>query len=359
MQQWWEQLRQHRLVAHALRALDRFNVRGGGQFAAAISYFSVLSLVPILMLAFSGLGLALTVFYPGSLGFLEGWLGDNLQAYGDLGQTLRTVVAGALSNWAAIGLAGLAIALWSGATWIGNLKRASQALMRHDYDNPPKALSLPLDLLVNFGALLVLFVGVVLTWAATLAATSLVAEVGSWVGLADGIGAGILVGGVSMVASVAAGTLLFWWMFHWFALTPIRPKLLWIGALVGAAGLVLLQAMAGYLIAMFSKNLSASLFGPVIVLMLFMNLFATLILYVAAWLATADVSVPELTEPEVAERSESAEATPGQSVVSSEVAQRSMGVGLVAGYTVGAATGLGLGALIASTVARIGRRKGD
>jgi membrane protein len=358
MRQWWEQFRQHRPVAHGLRAITRFNVRGGAQFAAAISYFSVLSLVPILMLAFSGLGLVLTVVYPGSLVFLDSWLRKNLQAYGDLGQTLLAVVTGALGNWAAIGSAGLVIAVWSGATWIGNLKRASQALMHHDYDNPVKPLPLPLDLLVNFGALLVLFLGVVITWATGWAATNLVIHV---LGSLDSVGAGILASAVSVLLPVAAGTLLFWWMFHWFAPSPIRPKLLWIGAVVGAVGLVILQSLASYLIGIFSTNPAAALFGPVIVLMLFMNLFATLILYVAAWLATAE----EVSDPKVTtvadvkiQASPAVQPKPGQLTVSSEVAQKSMGVGMLAGYVVGAATGLGLGAFIAAAAARVSRRKG-
>ena len=36
-------------VAHIIRAVDRFNDRLGSQFGAAITYFSFLSLIPILM----------------------------------------------------------------------------------------------------------------------------------------------------------------------------------------------------------------------------------------------------------------------------------------------------------------------
>ena len=45
-----------------------------------------------------------------------------------------------------------------------------------------------------------------------------------------------------------------------------------------------------------SNNKAAPLFGPVIVLMLFLNIFAQLILFVAAWIATATheaIAVPE------------------------------------------------------------------
>lgn len=358
MLKWWEGFSQRPLVAHVIRTVTRFNVRGGGQFAAAISYFSVISLVPILMLAFSGLGLVLTVFYPGTIGYIEDWLSSNLQAYGDLGQTLLGVINGALSNWAALGLAGLVIALWTGVNWMGNLKRASRALMREHYDNPPKTAAMPLDLLVNFGGLLVLFSGVAVTWVATTAATTLGQQVGDWLGLSNGLGWAILVRGVSFALSLAAGTALFWWMFRWFALTPVPSRLLWVGAMVGAFGLIILQALASYLISAFSRNLTASLFGPVIVLMLFANLFATLILYVAAWLATAATPEPEVVldlEPEA--DSTALETKPGQLYVSSAVARKSMGVGLVAGYSVGTATGLGLGAIVAAVLTRLfGRR---
>lgn len=354
--EWWTRFSQRPLVAHLLRTVDRFTVRGGSQFAAAIAYFSVLSLVPILMLAFSGLGLALTVFFPDYLAYLEDWLNRNLGGYGDLGQTVLNIVSTSLSNWAAIGLVGLAISFWSGANWMGNLKRAVRSLMREDYDNPPKALPLPLDLLANFGALLILFLGVGLIWSATVATTNFGEQVGAFLGVVGSPGWTLLAQTVTGLLSLALATLLFWWMFRWFALTAVPTRLMWIGAFIGAVGLIVLQLLAGYLIQAFSRSLAASLSVPLVVTMLFLNLFATLILYVAAWLATYDPPSTE-PEPEAESEPEAVESKPGQLYVSSEVARKSMGVGLTAGYGIGAATGLGLGALIAAVAARLAGRK--
>lgn len=354
--EWWERFSQRPLVAHLLRTVDRFSVRGGSQFAAAIAYFSVLSLVPILMLAFSGLGLVLTVFYPDYLRALEEWLNSNLSAYGDLGQTILTIVSSSLSNWAAIGLIGLAISFWSGANWMGNLKRAVRALMREDYDNPPKALPLPLDLLANFGALLLLFLGVGLIWAATVATTNFGEQVGAFLGVVGSPGWTLFARVVTGSLSLALATLLFWWMFRWFAMTSVPTRLMWIGAFIGAVGLIVLQLLAGYLIQAFSRSLAATLSVPLVVTMLFLNLFATLILYVSAWLATATPQ-PPLPEPGPEPDPEPVETKPGELYVSSEVAQKSMGVGLAAGYGLGAATGLGLGALIAAVAQRLFGRK--
>ena len=91
--QWWEVFSQRPFVAHLLRAVDRFNVRGGVQLAAAIAYFSVLSLVPILMLAFSGLGLTLTVLRPEALGQIEQWIHAQLAVDSTLGKPIYDVIA--------------------------------------------------------------------------------------------------------------------------------------------------------------------------------------------------------------------------------------------------------------------------
>ena len=53
MPDWLDRLKAKPWVAHLLRAVERFNNRLGTQFAAAITYFSVLALVPIMLFAFS------------------------------------------------------------------------------------------------------------------------------------------------------------------------------------------------------------------------------------------------------------------------------------------------------------------
>ncbi|HRA76076.1 MAG TPA: YhjD/YihY/BrkB family envelope integrity protein [Propionicimonas sp.] len=361
MLQWWEEFSRRPLVAHVLRTVERFNLRGGGQFAAAITYFSVLSIVPVLMLAFSVLGLTLTVLRPDALDAIEKLISDNLQSNALLGDRLVEVVNSALSNWAAIGLVGLGIAVWTGANWLGNLKRAVRTVMRSDVDNPGKQLPLPLEVLVNFGGLIGVLVGVAATFVATATATSLGTLVGDYLGIGGSFSWSALLRVVSLLLSLAAGTVLFWWLFAWFAPEPVPRHLLWVGAMVGAAALVVLQSLAGLLVGLFSGNLSAGIFGSVIVLMLFLNLFATLILYVAAWLATSRAPVPQaLAEVETVSEPEPValvEGRPGDLYVSSEVAQRSLGIGLTTGYAVGAATGVGIGALLVAGIRAVFGRK--
>ena len=64
MKEWLERLKSKPWVAHLLRAVERFTNRLGSQFGAAITYFSILALVPILLFAFAVLGFVLTVLRP-------------------------------------------------------------------------------------------------------------------------------------------------------------------------------------------------------------------------------------------------------------------------------------------------------
>ena len=59
-----KKLQQQPWIAHMMRTVERYLSRLGSQFAAATTYFWVLALVPILMVAFSITGFVLTVVYP-------------------------------------------------------------------------------------------------------------------------------------------------------------------------------------------------------------------------------------------------------------------------------------------------------
>ncbi len=357
MLQWWEEFSAKPFVAHILRAVERFNLRGGVQMAAAITYFSVLALVPIVMLAFSALGVTITVFRPEALGQIEEWIQSQVHADSELGPRIFTVISDALSNWASISLVALGITIWVGSNWVGNLKRAVRLLMREDVDRPGKLLPMPLDILANFAALLGIFLGVAATFAAAAVATGLGGTLGGLLGLGDYPGWTIVLQLVSAVVSFAAGAVLFRMIFGWLSPHPVPNHLAWVGAGLGSAVLLILLAMTSYLFGAFSRNFTAGVFGNMIVLMLFLNLFATLMLYIAAWLATAGVPVVEpepVIEPVI---EEPIETKPGELYVSSEVAQKSLGIGLSTGYVVGAATGLGVGAVIAATMNRLFRRR--
>ena len=109
-----KRLRARPWVAHLLRANERFSGRLGNQFGAAITYFSVLALVPFIMVGFSITGFALVGLRPNLLDPLQAYLTRRLGQSSQTSQ-LMGVIDQALRNYASIGLAGLACALYSGA----------------------------------------------------------------------------------------------------------------------------------------------------------------------------------------------------------------------------------------------------
>ena len=347
MKAWWQWVSTRPAIAHLLRAGERFGSRLGSQFAAGIAYFSVVSLVPILMLCFSAVGLTMTVFFPQALANIEQLVRDSLSGQSQMaGDQILDVVTNALEDWAAIGSTGLVAALWIGGTWIGNLKRAIRVQLRPELGTPEKRLIWPLDVLANLGMFLALLVGIIVTFAAmpltsmvgsdTVAALGLPAWLGTWT-----------VRAASLAVSLLAGAGLFWMLLRLCAVDPMPHRAVLIGSLIGSVGLAMLQFVVAYLIAVFSRNASSALFGPVIVLMLFLNIFATLVLLVAAWVGTWAVPVPEPAPAEPVER-----AVVDDGRVRPEVAEHALRAGLGAGYVVGAATGAGLGALLVRLLRR-------
>lgn len=287
-------------VAHWLRAFERFTSRLGNQFAAAITYFSVLSLVPILMFAFSLLGITLTVIRPDLLDIVHDQITSILPP-GDLSGQVKTVIDRALQNWGTVGAIGLVTGMWSGANWAGNLKSAVRAQVREDFDAGEKKRMIVVETLINVGIMIALLLGLLLTFSISATATSLSGLVSELLDL-DGAVSRVLLSLASVSASVLAGFLLFMFMMWVLPGKKLPVKTVVQGALIGSIGMAALQYLASLLIGVFSNNAAAALFGNVIVLMLFLNLFATLVLLVAAWIATArpviaapqiEVSAPE------------------------------------------------------------------
>ncbi|WP_282005483.1 YhjD/YihY/BrkB family envelope integrity protein [Propioniciclava sinopodophylli] len=286
MLQWIEDLKAKPWVAHIIEAFGRFGERLGGQFAAAITYFSVLSIVPVLMVAFAALGLTITVFLPDVLEQVKGWIQDTVAGQGDLGEQLGAVVDQAFNSWQAVGVVGLVSAVWSGANWVKNIRSAVRAMMRTDFDMSEEKTNIVLDTLKNVAILLGLFVLVALSMAMTTVATSARDIVGGLLGLDRVPGGGLLLSLVPVLGTLLAGFLLFAFLFKVFPERKVPTPVLLRGAAIGAVGMSILQYLTGTLVGVFSGNAAAAVFGSVIVTMLYFNLFATLILLDAAWVGT-------------------------------------------------------------------------
>jgi len=282
-----DELKRIPAVAHVLRMNTRYGTRLGNQFAGAITYFSLLAMVPIMMFAFSACGFTLTVLRPDLLELVQAAVIEQLQGAPEgLQDQLTGLIQGLLRNWASVGLVGLVSAVYSSAKWAGNLKSAVRAQTRPVFDMKERKHFLPVEVLLNFAILQGLLVILVVTFALAAIATSLTNTVVHWLGL-DGVpGIGVFLRVAGPILSSIAGWGLFVYLYKILPQQTFPFRIIARGALIGSAGLFGLQYLTGFLMGKFSGNPAAAVFGPVIVLMLFFNLFARLSLYVAAWIAT-------------------------------------------------------------------------
>lgn len=282
-------------MAHLLRAGERFNDRLGSQFGAAITYFSFLSLIPILMVSFAAVGFMLA----SNPDLLAGLINKIVNSISDpnLAETLKSTVNTAIQQRTAVGLSGLLIALYSGISWMGNLREAIRAQSRDVWERNPQDKEkihtrYLRDLISLIGLVLALIITLSLTSIAGAAQKSIVDALGlggiEWLRPAMTI--------ITLTISIAANYLLFLWIFWILPRHKPRKKALLRGTLLAAIGFEVIKFVMTMILPNLARSPSGAAFGSVIGLMAFFYFFARLTLFVAAWIATARYPGDEITE---------------------------------------------------------------
>lgn len=275
-------------AAHLWRANDRYNNRLGNQFAGGITYFSVLASVPLLMFAFSGLGLTLTVIRPALLDEVKTIVVTNVYP-GPIRDTVLQYLEQYLYHWQTVGLVAIVVAIWAGAGWMGNVKSAVRAMWRPEFDMTEDKHFFFVEVALNA----LLLIGLIVLIAVILVANTLFTGWGGeLLGLTRisgfAISAGLLKV-LSVSVSLVGGWLLFICLFRILPQTHSSWQSVLRGSAVAAVLFWIMQAVATQLAGVFARNRSAALWGATLVVgLLFLNLFARLVLYVAAWIATAN-----------------------------------------------------------------------
>jgi membrane protein len=321
-------------VQHLQRAAARFGERLGSQFAAAITYFSFLALVPILMVSFSVAGFVLAS-RPDLIDQLQQQLTKQLP--GPLSGTISDQLNSAVGARFSVGIIGLVLALYSGIGWMGNVRQAVQAQWRPDFDEDQEVAqtSFVKNLLRNLWMLVGLGLALVLSLVLSSVASTLTDRALELVGLGDVGWLKPVLTVVSLLLAIAADLLIFLWVY-----SVIPPKNMKVprgalvrGATFAAVGFELLKfALTNGLSSLVSGGASGAVFGPIIGLLAFFNLVATLVLFVAAWTSTSRGG-PQKKEDDDAEANSLQE----PAVIVHEVVSRPkvgvlLGVGAVLGF---------------------------
>ena len=282
-----DKIQRQPMIAHLIRAAERFNDRMGNQFGAAITYFSFLSMIPILMVSFAAAGFILAS-HPT---LLQDIFSKILLNVSDptLASTLKNTINTAVQQRTTVGLVGLAIALYSGINWMGNLREAIRAQSRDVWERTPQDQEkIWVKYLRDFVSLIGLLIALIVTLSITSIAGSAQQMIISALYL-DGIEglkpAWRLIG---LTISIFANYLLFFWIFWRLPRHRPRKKALIRGTFIAALGFEVIKMIMTYTLPSLVQSPSGAAFGSVLGLMAFFYFFARLTLFCAAWIATAE-----------------------------------------------------------------------
>jgi membrane protein len=281
----------HEWADHLVRALLRYHERHGNHLAAAITFFSILNAVPLLMLALAAAAYLLS-FHPALLAALEASITSAVPA--ELTDTVGPVIEAAVEQRNTVAGVGLVAALWAGTWWMSNLREAVSAQWAIPPRNPASLQRLLSDLLALVGLWVALFGSVAITVIGTGLGETVLRLVGwqgaGWTQLTR-ISLGLLLG-------LVTDWLIFFWIITRLPRTHDRVRGAARAALLGAVGLeVLRQGLTVYL-GRITGSAGGAVFGSLLGLLVFAYLVSRFVLLVTAWAAT--VAGNPAPEPAVA-----------------------------------------------------------
>ena len=299
-----------------VRAGQSYTANHGDHYAAAITFFSVLSLVPLLMIAFAAAGFVLAG-NPDLLHQLQEQI--HSAAPSGLGATLDQVTNGAIRSRGSVGIVGLLGALYSGLGWMGNLRDALTAQWESTqgestqgrspeklspspeqpptHERPPESKGLLRTKVFDLLALLGLGLALMASFALTGIGTAFASVVLNALGVEHIPGARLVLMVLAAAASVAGMWLVFLWVIARLPREPVPLRSATRAAWFGAVGFELLkQAFAIYLNSVTSSP-TGRLFGPVIGLMVFAYYVSRFLLFLTAWAAVVAKDQPQVGCP--------------------------------------------------------------
>ncbi|MFF0542705.1 inner membrane protein YhjD [Nocardia thailandica] len=327
-----KQVKRRPWLDHLVRAGGRFQSQRGDYYAAGITYFTVLSLFPLLMVAFSVAGFLLAG-HPTWLTELQEKVVENIP--GSLGDQLNDLIDQAIGSRRTVGVLGLLLGFYTGLGWMANLRAALTEQWAVKSPEQPwwKAKLSDLGALVGLGLAFVVSLGL-----STLGSSGLGSRVLEWIGLDTIPGASLLVS----LLGVALGFLASWAVFAWMiARLPREPVSLASAAKAAALAAVAFEIfkLVGviYLQSVVSSPAGAT-FGSIIGLMVFSYITYRILLFATAWAATSSDNDRPAEQP-----------APGPAIIQPRVT-----AGLSAGE---GAAAFGAGALAAVALMLLGRRR--
>lgn len=261
------------MTTHAWRSYERLDRVTWTRLAAAMTFISFLALFPLITVAAA---VAAATLGKDRQQDLEDRLAEQVPGISD-----QLDIAGLVDNAGTVGIIAGALLLLTGIGWVGEMRGCLRAVWEQPEpdENPVLAKAKDTGVLVGLGG------AVLVSLAASTAASWAVGGFADQLGIdRDGWG-GILLRGAAFAVAVLSGFLLLLYVLTLLpGVQPPRRRLV-VAALIGAVGFELLKLLlSGYMQGIASKSMYGA-FGVPIALLLWINFTSKLLLYCAAWTA--------------------------------------------------------------------------
>lgn len=256
----------YRWLDHIIRAAVRYDEAKGDFYAAAITYFTIFALFPLLMLGFSVGGIVLAS-HPDLLADIEQRIRATVT--GELSQQLVQLMDTAIASRTSVGIIGIGTAVWAGLGWVDKLREALSQMWEQRSEKSGYLRRKRSDLLAMVSAFVAILLSIALT---------AVAE-------APALGDALQV--VSRVLSWLVTWLLFTWMIARLPRESVSLRSSAKAGLLAAVGFELFKLVGAIYLRAVVHGPAGATFGPVLGLMVFAYVTARLVLFATAWAATA------------------------------------------------------------------------
>lgn len=276
---------------HTVVAAQRYQGQKGDYYAAGMTYFTVLALFPLLMVAFAIAGFVL-VNHPEWLDQIQSQIAENVP--GSFGETINSLIETAISSRTSVGIIGLLGALYAGLGWMANLREALTAMWESQHEKGGFLATKVKD----FAALLGLGTALVLSLAlSALAGGDIMRSILELVELDDVPGVGIALRVFSILLALAGTWALFTWVISRLPREPVTLRSAAKGALLAAVGFEIFKQLGAIYLASVTSGPAGVVFGPIIGLLVFVFTTSRLLLFATAFAATTHESLADAHVP--------------------------------------------------------------
>ncbi|MFR9752145.1 inner membrane protein YhjD [Nocardia sp. 004] len=319
---------------HLVRAAGRYRDQRGDHYAAGITYFTVLSLFPLLMVAFSVAGLVLSS-NPELIDTLRSKIVENMP--GSFGTQVSDLVDRAIDSRGTVGTLGLLVGIYTGLAWMNHLRAALTEQWEQRSTEHNWLVTKLSDLVALAGLGLAFTVSLGLS---ALGSSTLGTQLLRGLGLIDFPGAGLLLRAVSILLGILASWAVFAWIIARLPREPVTLASAAKAAALAALVFEVFKLVASLYLQTVLDSPAGATFGSIIGLMVFTYTTYRITLFATAWAATAAENEPEAEIP-----------PPGPAVIAPRIGARGLSMGAGASY-------FGAGIFTALTLSRLRRFSG-